>query len=56
MTNLLANKQLKFAASLRIVRTLDFINSEHAGIRCSSFFLIRKDIALHVSSVLRLQR
>ena len=49
MTNLLANKQLKFATTIRIVRILNFINSEHAGFRCASFFLVRKEIALHVS-------
>lgn len=31
MTNLLANQQLKFATTIRIVRILDFINSEHSG-------------------------
>ena len=31
MTNLLANQQLKFSTTIRIVRILDLINSEHSG-------------------------
>lgn len=49
LTKLLANKQLKLPTTIRLVRILDFINSEHSGIRCGSFFLVRKEHILQVS-------
>ena len=48
LTNVLANRRLKLSAGLRIVRILDFINSEHAGFRCAGLFLIRTDITMKV--------
>lgn len=44
LTNLLANKQLKFPTTVRMVRILEFIKSEHSGIRVGSFFLVRRNI------------
>ena len=49
LTNLLANKQLKFPTTIRIVRILDFISSEKSGIRCGDLFLVRKEHTLEVS-------
>ena len=44
LTRLMANKRL--SANLRIVRLLNFINSEQAGFHCASLFLIRKHIKI----------
>ena len=48
LTNLMANKELKLASFIRTERLLEFINSEHAGFRCASLFLVRKDVTMEV--------
>lgn len=48
LTRLMANKRLKLSTNQRIVRLLDFINSQYAGFRCSNLFLIRKNITIEI--------
>ena len=51
MTSLLSNKRLKLRTALRIVRALDFINSEHAGagFQTEDFIFLGKSLVNHVS-------
>ena len=44
----MAKKQLKLSTNLRVVRLLDFIQSEYAGFHCSNLFLIRKNIVTEI--------
>lgn len=48
LTNLIAKKNLKLSTSIKIERLLEFINSEYAGFRCGSVFLIRTDVTMEL--------
>ena len=50
LTNLMARRQIKLSTCLKIEQLLNFILSEHAGFRCASLFLVRKDITMEVGA------
>lgn len=48
LTHIMVKRQFKLSTLLKFERLLSFIESEHAGFRCGSLFLVQKDIILEL--------